>query len=73
MFNATGKTLRTKEIPPRLRRYILLQTEKFRYQRLMISVNCRNGEEIVHIRRGKKVGGGERRRNKGPSKTKIGR
>ena len=34
--------------------------------------NCSNGEEIVHIRRGRKVGGGERRRNKGPSKTKIG-
>jgi hypothetical protein len=35
--------------------------------------DCRNGEEIVHIRRGRKVGGGERRRNKGPSKTKIGK
>jgi len=35
--------------------------------------DCRNGEKIVHIRRGRKVGGGERRRNKGPSKTKIGK
>jgi hypothetical protein len=36
-------------------------------------VDCRSGEEIVCISRGKKVGGGERRRNVGPTKTKIGR
>ena len=73
MFNATGESLRAKEIPPRLRRYILLQTEKYRYQNSVMSVDFRNGEEIVHIRRGRKIGGGERRRNQGPSKTKIGR
>jgi hypothetical protein len=28
-----------------------------------MGIDYRNGEEIVHLRRGKKVGGGERRRN----------
>jgi hypothetical protein len=31
------------------------------------------GEKIVQIKRGRKVNGGERRRNVGPTKTKIGR
>jgi len=50
-----------------------MQTEKYRYRFSLIGAYYRNGEEIVHIRRGRKVGGGERRRNKGPSMTKIGR
>jgi hypothetical protein len=36
-------------------------------------VNGRNGEEIVFLRRGKKVGGGERRRGQVATKTKLGR
>lgn len=66
--------LKKKEIPARLRRYILMQTEKYRYAFVALTMfDCRNGEEIVYIRRGRKVGGGERRRSKGPKKTKIGR
>jgi hypothetical protein len=33
----------------------------------------RKGEEIKHIRRGKKINGGERRKNQVVTKTKIGR
>jgi hypothetical protein len=35
--------------------------------------NERNGQEIKYIRRGQKVNGGERRRNMGPTRTKIGK
>jgi hypothetical protein len=33
----------------------------------------RKGEEIKHIRRGRKINGGERRRNQLLTKNKIGR
>lgn len=55
-----------------------MQVEKYRYakwrtRRCLGRVNGRNGEEIVHIKRGRKLAGGERRRNVGPTKSKIGR
>ena len=31
LFKADGKSLKENDIPVRLRRYILLQTEKYRY------------------------------------------
>ena len=65
--------MKKKDIPPRLRRYILMQVEKYRYcEGYLEEADDRNGEEIVHIQRGKKVKGGERRRNSGPSKSRVG-
>lgn len=65
--------MKKKEIPARLRRYILWQVERYRYTTLLTYFDVRNGEDIVYIRRGKKVGGGERRRNLAPTKTKLKR
>ena len=36
LFKADGKSLKEKDIPVRLRRYILLQTEKYRYAQFAI-------------------------------------
>jgi hypothetical protein len=41
--------------------------------RFMGEADIRNGEEVRYIRRGKKVGGGERRRNQAPTRSKLGR
>jgi hypothetical protein len=50
-----------------------MQVEKYRYcEGYLEEADDRNGEEIVHIKRGKKVNGGERRRNSGPSKSRVG-
>ena len=46
MFRADGIALKKKEIPPRLRRYILMQTEKYRLKSFGIALTVEMGRRL---------------------------
>ena len=46
MFRADGRALKAKEIPPRLRRYILMQTEKYRLKAFVITLTVEMGRRL---------------------------